>query len=53
MEGGDDQAVGGHKLRALDLPAQDAQFMPQQEQLSLGIVWPKPDVSDVQREPQT
>lgn len=49
MEGGDDQAVGGHKLRALDLPAQDAQLMPKQQQLSLGILLPKADVSAVQQ----
>jgi len=53
VKGGHDQAVGGPQLRALDLPAQDAEFMPQQEHLCLGIIWPKPDISDVQQEPKT
>jgi hypothetical protein len=38
MEGGHDHPVAGPQLRAFDLPSQDTQLMPQQEQLSLGII---------------
>ena len=52
MEGGHDRAIGWPQLWPLDLTAQHAQLVPQQEQLGLGVPDPEPSVRDIQNEAQ-
>jgi hypothetical protein len=49
-EGSHDRAIGGRQLGSIDLTAQNSKLVAQEQQFGFGVVDPKPDVGDVQKE---